>query len=247
MRYMDYELSRCPYCGSEINKYNKDWLRYDKSYGFALSCECGACGPKKETKEKAIMAWNRRECFDMESIWKPFDIQENVSGFKGSLKSIEFASVLQILLNENKSGILQVFQGRKRSAICLKNGQVIAASSNYGRQLGQILFDKGMITLNKLQEALDAAKISGKHLGESLLDLGYVDQAALRGLIRQQISHMIQELISCEDGFFQYQEKSIEFDKRGIEEVNIMGVMLDASRLSDEITGDIPAKAKADS
>ena len=118
MLYMNYELSRCPYCGSEINKDNADWLRYDKSRGFAVSCECGACGPKKETKEKAIMAWSRRECFDMESIWKPFDIQENDSGFKGSLKSIEFASVLQILLSESKSGILQVFQGRKRSAIC---------------------------------------------------------------------------------------------------------------------------------
>ena len=118
----------------------------------------------------------------------------------------------------------------------LVNGQVIAASSNHGPQLGQILFEKGLISLKKLQKVLNEAQSTGRHLGETLLDRGLIKQGPLKSVIRLQINQTIQDLVQWQEGLFQYRDGPIEFDERGIEDISIMGMMLDALRLSDELT-----------
>ena len=237
MSYMDYNLNSCPFCSANIKETGNAWLSHDKHHDFSIECSCGAFGPKKDSKEKAIMAWNTRPYSAQNLFWNPFDFQKDTDmvDIKGNLKSISFSSILQILSSENKTGILQLSHGHKISAICLKEGQVIAASSNYGRQLGQILFNKGLVSLKKLQKVLDNAKLSGKRLGETLLDMGYISQDALKSVIRQQINETIEELILWEEGIFQYRDCSIEFDERGVENTSIMGIMLNALIIADEI------------
>ena len=240
-----YELYSCPFCAADVKKAHKNWLTYDQDRNFSVTCVCGARGPKRESKEKAIMAWNRRAGSAVNASWKPFDLHEEKAGLKGELTSIDFASILQLLSTVNKTGVLQVHQGQKKSAICLKDGQVIAASRNYGPQLGEILFDNNLISLKKLEKALKKSKTSGKHLGGVLLDLGYLDQKTLRRLIRQQVSETIQELMQWEGGAFHYRDYAIEFDKRVVEDISIMGLMLDSARISDELAGAQPASVAA--
>jgi hypothetical protein len=134
-------------------------------------------------------------------------------------------------------------RAQKISALCLKDGHVIAASSNYGQPLGQILFDRGLVSLEKLQNVLGKAKASGKRLGETLLDLGYISPDALKEVIRQQISETIQSLILWEEGIFQFRDRPIEFDERGIENISVMAMMLDALRITDELAVSQTSKA----
>ncbi len=237
MVYLQYQLNPCPFCAARVKESNHNWLSYDKNKNFSISCLCGACGPKRETKEKAIMAWNKREGMSLNAVWRPFNLQEEPVGFQGNLAVIDFASLLQFLGSVNKTGVLQVHHGHKKSALCLKNGQVIASSRNYGLQLGEMLFDHNLISLEKLQKALEKSKASGKHLGEALLDLKYIDQKTLRGLIRRQISENIQDLMQWTEGGFVYQDYTVEFDVRGVEDMSIVGLLLDASRISDELAG----------
>ncbi len=237
MSYMDYSLNSCPFCSSNVKESGNNWLCHDKHHDFSITCSCGASGPKKDSKEKAIMAWNTRPYSAQNLYWNPFDFQQysDRMDIKGNLGSISFSSILQILSSENKTGILQLSHSNKISAICLKEGQAIAASSNYGQQLGQILFNKGLVSLEKLQKVLDNAKLSGKRLGETLLDMGYIHQDALKSVIREQINETIQGLVLWEKGVFQYRDCSIEFDERGIEDTSIMGIMLNALIIADEI------------
>jgi len=237
MSYMDYNLNSCPFCSANVKDSGHDWLSHDKHHSFSISCFCGAFGPKKDSKEKAIMAWNTRPYSAQNLFWNPFDFHKDTDGMdiKGNLGSLSFSSILQILSTENKTGILQLSHGQRISAICLKEGRVIAASSNYGQQLGQILFNKGLVSLEKLQSVLDNAKLSGKRLGETLLEMGYVSQDALKSVIREQINETIQGLVLWEEGVFQYRDCSIEFDERGIEDTSIMGIMLNALIIADEM------------
>jgi len=242
---MDYNLIACPFCAADVKDGRDDWLSHDHDHYFSVSCACGAMGPKKDNKEKAIMAWNTRDYSASDLIWNPFNFKEDMDlmDIKGKLRAIGFSSVLQILSAENKTGILQLSQGQKTSALCLKDGQVIAASSNHGPQLGQILFERGFVSLKRLQKVLDEAKASGRHLGETLLDLGHISQETLKSVIRQQIKQTIQGLVRWQEGIFQYRDGPIEFDERGIENISIMGMMLDAFRLSDELTDNqVPEK-----
>lgn len=234
---MDYNLNACPFCSANVKEAGNAWLSHDKHHNFSIECSCGAFGPKKDSKEKAIMAWNTRPYSAKNLFWNPFDFKKDSDrmDIKGNLGSISFSSILQILSSENKTGILQLSHGDKISAICFKEGQVIAASSNYGQQLGQILFNKGLVSLEKLQKVLDHAKLSGKRLGETLLDMDYISQDALKSVIRAQINETIQGLVLWEEGVFQYRDCSIEFDERGIEDTSIMGIMLNALVIADEI------------
>jgi hypothetical protein len=237
MSYMDYNLSVCPFCGANVKKGANTWLHHDQHHYFSIACPCGAFGPRMDSKEKAMMAWNMREYSTCDLFWNPFDFQKdrNPVDLEGNLKSIGFSCVLQSLSSEVKTGVLQLMHAQKISALCLKDGQVIAASSNYGQPLGQLLFDKGLVSLEKLQKVLDKAKESGKRLGEVLLDLEYISPDALKEVIRQQISETIQGLILWEEGIFQFRDRPIEFDERGIENISVMAMMLDALRITDEL------------
>ena len=237
MSYMDYNLISCPFCGANVKEGANTWLSHDQHHYFSIACSCGAFGPKMDSKEKAMMAWNMREYSACDLFWNPFDFQKERDSvdLEGNLKSIGFSCVLQILSSEIKTGVLQLTRAQKISALCLKDGHVIAASSNYGHPLGQILFDRGLVSLEKLQNVLDKAKASGKRLGEILLDLGYISPDLLKEVIRQQISETIQGLILWEEGIFQFRDRPVEFDERGIENISVMAMMLDALRITDEL------------
>ena len=103
-----------------------------------------------------------------------------------------------MLSSEKKTGVLQLSQGQKFSAICLKDGQIIAASNNDGPQLGKILFDQGLVSLKELQEVLDMAKESGRHLGETLLTMGYIEEDSLKDVIHQQVRDIIRNTLPDE-------------------------------------------------
>ncbi len=249
MSYFDYNLYSCPFCGADVKEDRSTWMSVapqHKNY-FSISCSCGAFGPQEDDREKAIMSWNTRNNFAQDLLWNPFQFRDDIDSgdLKGKLSSISFSCVLQILSSENKSGVLQLSHGQKLSAICLKDGQIIAASSNYGPQLGKLLFDKGLVTLKKLQEVLDRAKESGKHLGETLLTMGYIDEDTLKEVIHQQIRDTIKKLMFWKEGNFFFQDSLIEFDARSVENISIMGVMLDALRISDELVD--PAAENIDS
>ncbi len=239
MSYFDYNLYSCPFCGADVKENRSTWMSVAPQHKkhFSISCSCGVFGPQEDNREKAIMSWNTRKNIAQDLLWNPFQFRGDVDlvDFKGKLKALGFSCILQILSSENKTGVLQLSHGQKLSAICLKDGQVLAASSNYGPQLGKILFDKGLVSLNKLQEVLDKAKETGKHLGETLLDMGYIEEDILKDVIRQQIKETIHELMFWEEGDFLYRDSSIEFDERSVENISVMGIMLDALRISDEL------------
>jgi hypothetical protein len=135
---------------------------------------------------------------------------------KGDLTSFGLRAILKTLSVESKSGILQLARGRARRAICFKEGNVVAATGNREFQLGQILFDEGLICREKLEDALMKANKSGKRLGEMLLDQGYIDKRILKGLIQHQIQKVVHALSHWKEGHFEYRDCSVEFDDRGI-------------------------------
>jgi hypothetical protein len=140
---------------------------------------------------------------------------------KGDLTSFGLHAILKTLSVEKKSGILQLARGRARRAICFKEGNVVAATGNRKFQLGQILFDEGLISREKLEEALTKANTSGKRLGKMLLEQGYVNQSILKGLIQHQIQKIVHALSHWKEGHFEYRDCSVEFDDRGITDASV--------------------------
>ncbi len=234
MSDINYSLNPCPFCGADVKQGNSEWLVHDKYLNFWVSCICGAFGPEADSKEKAIMAWNVREYTALDMIWNPFNLREDNADLTGKLKSVDFSCILQILSSESKTGILKISHDQQMSAFCLKEGQVIAASSNFRPQLGQILYNNGLISLEEIQKVLEKAKTSGKRMGEVLLDMDYISQGTLKGIVSQQINETVQGVVLLDDGDFQFRDCPVEFDERGVENVSVIGMMLDAFSNADE-------------
>ncbi len=204
---------------------------------FSVQCLCGASGPSENTRQKAIIAWNTR---DQHLFWNPFrlSIRFPDSRFsvdlKGSLESIDLATILQMLSTRSKTGILQLSRNHMKSVICVKGGNIIAASDSNGMRIGQILYNNGMISHQRLKKALREAKKSGKMLGEILLSMNYIDETTLKEVIQQQVQEAVLELFFWREGTFEYRDCIVDFDNRSMQEINTMEIIMESARRMDE-------------
>ena len=238
MPSIEKDLHACPFCGSNESKGFRRHLSValEEKSDFAVSCLCGATGPTEDSKEKAIDAWNSRDHYEQYLLWNPFRLPRSTFSvdLKGSLKSLGLSTILQILSSENKTGVLLLTHGRTKRAICLKDGKIIAASGKEGLRLGQFLCDQERISHKQLQEALERARETGRRVGEVLLDLGYISENSLKELIRHQIREAVLEISLWLEGDFEYRDCPVDFDERGVEDINTMGIILEAARVFDE-------------
>jgi len=158
----------CPFCSGEKFEDEEMRLRLTSTSNgyFAITCSCGATGPIRESEDKAREAWNAREHKEPALSQQSFPSSVTIAevGIKGNLKSLGLSAILQILTSENKTGVLQFVQGNRIRSIYLSDGKIVAASGREGLRLGQILSDKGLISQEQLQEALDKAR--GKQISE---------------------------------------------------------------------------------
>jgi Lar family restriction alleviation protein len=194
---MSSELYPCPFCGFQEWEGDKRQLSLvSDNSSHVIYCRCGASGPVKDTKEEAIAEWNGRAGCKRQPLWNPSQVPRNDSGveLKGNLRSMGIATLLQILSLENKSGILQFNRGQLKSTIYFRNGHILAASGNQLKRLGEMILSAGLIPAEKLEDAVETAKRSGKRLGEVLLDLGHIGPTTLRELIRLQIREAVFDL-----------------------------------------------------
>ena len=228
----------CPFCGA--NELGDEGVRLrltsTSSGYFSVICFCGAAGPVRNSEKRAIEDWNKRDSSEqsMPEYQVCFSNSPTAVGFKGNLKSLGLSSVLQVLSSENRTGVLYFTQGEEIRAVCFQDGKIVAASGKEGNRLGQILYDKKLISQEQLQEALNKAKETGKRVGEVLLDLNYVSEDNLQELVRYQIREALLDISLWVEGDFEYRDCPVAFDERGISDINIMRIILETAVIKDE-------------
>jgi Lar family restriction alleviation protein len=238
MSQQERDLQSCPFC--DARDYGDEGVRLrliSTSNGYyAVTCYCGAAGPIRDSEEKAIEAWNRRDFSRGDEGQHLFSSSFTLGqvGLRGDLQSFDFSMVLQVVSKGEKTGVLYFRQGEEVRALHLRGGNIIAAGGNEGLRLGQIGCGKGLISQEQLQEVLIEAKKTGRRMGEVLLDLSYINEDELKELIRHQIREIVLEISCWKEGDFEFRDYPEEFDERGIEDINIMRIILEAAVRRDE-------------
>ena len=229
----------CPYCGAVGYEDEGVRLRLTSTSNgyFAIICSCGAAGPIRDSEEKAIEAWNKRDYSDREPSESHLteSMRDSSPSLNGNLESFDFPTILQILSSAHKNGILHIRNGEEIRTIYFKDGKIIAANGKEGLRLGEIGCKKGLISQEQLQKALVDTKKTGRRMGDVLLALDYLKEDSLKEIIRHQISETVLELFLWQKGDFEYQDFPVEFDERGIEVVNTMRIILEAAVRKDEL------------
>lgn len=156
---------------------------------------------------------------------------------KGSFEATSLPSLLQMLVNDAKTGELRLTEGEKEVVIFLKQGNAIYAKGNQMEtRLGSLLRSKGVITAQQLQECLVKASETKQAVGKVLVASGYITQEILKKVIHKQAEDVIYNLFLWDRGDFEYND----FDKApdGVMEtrLEIMGIILEATRRIDEMS-----------
>ena len=156
---------------------------------------------------------------------------------KGNLETFFLNSILQLLSDDQKTGVLQVKNRQKEVKIYFQNGDIVyATGSQRENRLGYHLQSKGTISREKLHECLESGQKEKKALGKVLVEKGYLTTEKLENIIHDQIEEIIFDLFIWEKGDFEYKDAKLNLQSMVVTKLNVVGVLLEASRRIDEMS-----------
>ena len=153
----------------------------------------------------------------------------------GDIRTVSLPGVLQLLSNENKTGLLRFkIDQREYQIIFLEGAIAYAIESKKEARLGQLLINTGIITDQDLQRCLDQAKEKKQALGKVLVEAGYLSEETLYDFIYEQVKEILFNLFLCEEGQFEYRDTQFNPRWLVVIKLNNMNLIMDALRRVDE-------------
>jgi hypothetical protein len=124
----------------------------------------------------------------------------------GDVSVISIAEVLQLLDLQRQSGALSVFTREAEITLHVRGGRVdYVAFRGLGNEflVGRYLVEEAAIGRDRLQSVLEN-RPAGKLIGEQLVELGFVTEAALHKALLRQSSELVYEVVRWKSGRFAF-------------------------------------------
>jgi hypothetical protein len=154
---------------------------------------------------------------------------------KGSIESIYLSSMLQMLCNDGKTGILRIWDAGNEVKIYLHDGNIIyATSSRKQHRLGFLLRSKGLISADGLRQCLQLSRIKNQALGKTLVEEGLISQEDLQKFMYRKVSYTLYHAFMWQKGNFEFAEVPLNLEESLMVRLNTMELILEASRRADE-------------
>ncbi|HYA11389.1 MAG TPA: DUF4388 domain-containing protein [Thermodesulfovibrionales bacterium] len=132
----------------------------------------------------------------------------------GNLKHFPLSDIFLSLQRSEKTGILEMKNGPTLKKICIKNGDMIFATSNQEEdRLGEVLVKAGKLTLEQYYQSIESMKKTGKRQGAVLVELGYLKPKDLIWAVTHQVEEIILSLFQWEDAEFEFKEIPLPSDE----------------------------------
>ncbi len=155
---------------------------------------------------------------------------------KGDLSTIPITTVLQMLCDENKTGVLRAQNGAKQVKFFIQDGAVLCVMGTLERaRLGSILRNSNLISKEDLGRCLEIAREKNRTLGNILIQEGFLTSDKLAAVVNKQAEEIIFDLLSWEQGIFEYRDGRINLRNMEIIPINVMGLILETMRRKDEL------------
>ncbi|MDM8540848.1 DUF4388 domain-containing protein [Desulfococcaceae bacterium HSG7] len=156
---------------------------------------------------------------------------------KGSLESFHFATILQLLCSESKTGVVQVQNGPYKIKIIFNQGSIIYAQEMGKKdRLSQLLIKNGIISSEQLKECLIKAREKKLPLGSHLVEKGFISRETLVRFVSIQVEEILYEPFLWEKGVFEYKSAGLDLNGMVAVNLNVMKIILEGSRRIDEMS-----------
>lgn len=157
---------------------------------------------------------------------------------EGDLKSLNLSSVMQLIAQENLTGVLKIKRRNEVVDIGFSSGQVTGAFYEKGdkvERMEKYLVRSGIIGKNVYELVEEIHSETKRPVMNIILEDKYVTQTQVESLIKFKIQEVIDEIFTWNDGAFKFEQSSIIYPKSMIKiRMNTEGLILEAARRFDE-------------
>jgi hypothetical protein len=158
-------------------------------------------------------------------------------GLNGDLATFSLGSILQLVCDERKTGVLTVYNQKKKYQIILNNGNIVyALGSENEARIGTVLLKTGIISSEQLQQGLVVSQKKKQALGKVLVDSGVVSIEKLKEILYKQAEEILFQILIWNKGEYSYEDMQINFTHMVLIKMDSRGVILEAARRIDEMS-----------
>jgi hypothetical protein len=156
---------------------------------------------------------------------------------KGTLKDFGIADILQLIGQQQKTGLLTVSSKGDAVAVSFKDGNIVRAESTSSRHkknlIGMMLVRAGLIDEAQLQMALDTQKRTLQRLGDVLVDQRYIAAEKFREVVQLKTSETLFRLFTWHSGSYEFEQQDVEVDPAAVP-LRAESVLMEGFRRVDE-------------
>ena len=155
---------------------------------------------------------------------------------RGHISHIYLSSVLQMLCNDRKTGVLRVWHDADEVKLFFDQGAVIySVGSSRESRLGYLLRHMGLVDDSTLSRCLKAAQECGEPIGRVLVDRGIVSEMQLREVNDRKIAQALYDLFLWPAGEFVFDEHPVNAQGNILTQMDTLNIILDATHRADEM------------
>ena len=162
-----------------------------------------------------------------------------MTALEGTIKEFGIADILQLICQQQKTGVITVEYKAGKAEIYLSEGTIVAAhdaTSTAINSLGDTLIRAKLITPQELQKALETQQNTFEYMGEILVQQGTVTRQDLEKALLVQIYETFYDILQWKEGSYKFIPKSIKIKAPVAYPLTIESLLLDTLRMIDEWT-----------
>ena len=127
---------------------------------------------------------------------------------KGDLAEGVLPGVLRTLYIERKTGLLHVTRGEERGSVCFMKGNIVYGETNIKEcHLGETLVRHGLLTAWDMERAGEMMTVTGRRMGQVLVDLGILDANGLEDALAMHVREVLLTVFSWREGSYRFDEQ----------------------------------------
>ena len=154
----------------------------------------------------------------------------------GTLKDFGIADILQLIGQQQKTGVLTLTQRSDSVAVLFKDGNIVRAettSRNRKDLIGSMLVAAGLVSEQQLEFALETQKRTLQRLGDVLVGQGVIKLEKFKAMVQLQTSETLFKLFSWKAGTYEFEQKDVETDTT-VTPLRAESVLMEGFRRVDE-------------
>jgi len=133
---------------------------------------------------------------------------------QGELAEGALPGVLRTLYVERRTGLLHVTRGDERGSICFIQGNIVYGDTNIKEcHMGETLVRHGLITQWDVERAGEMVSVTGRRLGELLVELRILDADGLEDALALHAREVLLTIFSWREGSYRFEERAPAFFK----------------------------------